>query len=85
MSKRFNQIEAEHFASLVQEINISKYSQKEFRDIVEEIYMCIFRHNTKGEYVIETMPNDKTNWKVYKDSQTIDEALKIIKEQPSEK
>ena len=47
--------------------------------------MCIFRHNTKGEYVIETMPNDKTNWKVYKDSQTVDEALKIIKEQPSEK
>ncbi len=85
MSKRFNQMEAEHFASLVQEINISKYSQKEFRDTVEEIYMCIFRHNTKGEYVIETMPYDRTNWKVYKDSQTVDEALKIIKEQPSEK
>ena len=80
MSKRFNQIQVQHFASLVQEINISKYSQKEFIDIVEEIYMCIFRHNTKGEYVIETMPNDKTNWIVYKHSQTVDKALKIIRE-----
>jgi len=80
MSKRFNQINAQHFASLVQEINISKYSQKEFRDTVKEIYMCIFRHNTKGEYVVETMPYDKTIWKVYKDGQTAKEALKIIKD-----
>ena len=80
MSTRFNQIEAQHFASLVQEINISKYSQKEFRDTVEEIYMCIFRHNTKGEYVVETMPYDKTIWKVSKHNQTAEEALKIIKE-----
>lgn len=80
MSKRFNQINAQHFASLVQEINISKYSQKEFRDTVKEIYMCIFRHNTKGEYVVETMPYDKTIWKVYKNGQTAEEALKIIKE-----
>jgi len=40
--------------------------------------MDIFRHNTKGEYVIETMPNDKTNWKVYKPKQTKEEALLII-------
>ena len=82
---RYNEMNIQHFANLVQEINVSKYTQEEYREIVEEIYMAIFRHNTKGEYVIETMPNDKTNWKVYKDSQTVDEALKIIKEQPSEK
>ena len=41
--------------------------------------MAIFRHNTKGEYVVETMPNDKTNWKVYRPTQTKEEALLIIK------
>ena len=27
--------------------------------IVEEIYMSIFRHNTSGDYVIPTMPNEE--------------------------
>ena len=40
--------------------------------------MDIFRHNTKGEYVIETMPYDKDNWKVYRPTQTKEEALLII-------
>ena len=61
---RFNKINVEHFASLVQEISIKRYTQKEFIEIVEELYMSIFRHNTKGEYVIETMPYDKDNWKI---------------------
>ena len=76
---RFNKINTEHFASLVQEISIKRYTQKEFIEIVEELYMSIFRHNTKGEYVIETMPNDKTNWKVYRPTQTKEEALLLIK------
>ena len=75
---RYNEINIKHFANLVQEINVSKYTQEEYREIVEEIYMAIFRHNTKGEYVIETMPNDKTNWKVYKPTQTKEETLLII-------
>ena len=41
--------------------------------------MDIFRHNTKGEYVIETMPYDKDNWKVYRPTQTKEEALVLIK------
>jgi len=76
---RYNKINIEHFANLVQEISIKRYTQEEFVEIVEELYMSIFRHNTKGEYVIETMPNDKTNWKVYRPTQTKEEALLIIK------
>ena len=77
---RFNKINTEHFALLVQEISIKRYTQKEFIKIVEELYMDIFRHNTKGEYVIETMPNAKANWRVYESTQTQEEALRLIKE-----
>jgi hypothetical protein len=76
---RFNKINIEHFANLVQEISIKRYTQQEFIEIVEELYMSIFRHNTKGEYVIETMPYDKDNWKVYRPTQTKEEALLLIK------
>jgi len=82
---RFNKINIEHFANLVQEISIKRYTQKEFIEIVEELYMSIFRHNTKGEYVIETMPYDKDNWKVYRPTQTKEEALLIIKGGKNEK
>ena len=53
MSKRFKQVNVQQFAILVQEIDISKYTQEEYVDVVEEIYMTIFRHNTDGEYVID--------------------------------
>ena len=76
---RFNKINIEHFANLMQEISIKRYTQEEFVEIVEELYMSIFRHNTKGEYVIETMPYDKDNWKVYRPTQTKEEALLLIK------
>ena len=76
---RFNKINIEHFANLVQDIPVKRYTQEEFVEIVEELYMSIFRHNTKGEYVIETMPNDKDNWKVYRPTQTKEEALLLIK------
>ena len=76
---RFNKINTEHFALLVQEISIKRYTQEEFVEIVEELYMSIFRHNTKGEYVIETMPYDKDNWKVYRPTQSKEEALLLIK------
>ena len=79
MSKRFKQVNVQQFAILVQEIDISKYTQEEYVDVVEEIYMTIFRHNTDGEYVIETMPNEEGNWKVYKPTQTKEEALRLIK------
>ena len=70
----------QHFANLVQEINVSKYTQEEYRNMVEEIYMAIFRHNTNGQYVIETLPNAKANWRVYEETQTQEEALRLIKE-----
>ena len=76
---RYNKINIEHFANLVKDLKINLLTQKEFDNAVEELYMAIFRHNTKGEYVIETMPNDKTNWKVYRPTQTKEEALLIIK------
>tara|TARA_R100001079_G_scaffold94687_1_gene57589 strand:+ start:650 stop:856 length:207 start_codon:yes stop_codon:yes gene_type:complete len=63
----------------VKELKIDLLTQEEFDNAIEELYMAIFRHNTKGEYVIETMPNDKTNWKVYRPTQTKEEALLIIK------
>ena len=76
---RFNKINIEHFANLVQDIPVKRYPQEEFKKVVEELYMSIFRHNTKGEYVIETMPYDKDNWKVYRPTQTKEEALLLIK------
>ena len=76
---RYNKINIEHFANLVKELKIDLLTQEEFDNAIEELYMAIFRHNTKGEYVIETMPNDKTNWKVYRPTQTKEESLLIIK------
>ena len=80
MSKRFKQVNVQHFATLVQEIDVSKYTQKEYVEIVEEIYMSIFRHNTSGDFVVETLPNEKGNWKVHKPSATKEEVMKLIKE-----
>ena len=80
MSKRFKQVNIQHFATLVQEVDISKYSQEEYVDIIEEIYMTIFRHNTDGDFVTETMPNEEGNWKVHNKGQTIEQAMEIINE-----
>ena len=80
MSKRFKQVNVQHFATLVQEIQISKINQKDFVEIVEEIYMSIFRHNTNGDFVVETLPNEKGNWKVHKPSATKEEVMELIKE-----
>ena len=79
MSKRFKQVNVQHFATLVQEIDVSKYTHKEYVKIVEELYMSIFRHNTSGDYVIPTMPNEKGNWKVHKPSATKAEVMELIK------
>jgi len=80
MSKRFKQVNVQHFATLVQEIDVSKYTQEEYREIVEELYMSIFRHNTDGDFVIPTMPNEEGTWKVHKSSATKEEVMKLIKE-----
>ena len=80
MSKRFKQENVQHFATLVQEIQISKINQKDFVEIVEDIYMSIFRHNTSGDFVVETLPNEKGNWKVHKPSATKEEVMELIKE-----
>ena len=42
--------------------------------------MSIFRHNTNGDYVIPTMPNEEGNWKVHKPSATKEEVMELIKE-----
>ena len=76
---RYNEINIQHFANLVKELKIDLLTQEEFDNAIEELYMAIFRHNTKGEYVIETMPNDKDNWKVYRPTQSKEEALLLIK------
>ena len=80
MSKRFKQVYVQHFATLVQDIDISKYTQKEYVEIVEELYMSIFRHNTDGDFVVETLPNEKGNWKVHKPSATKEEVMELIKQ-----
>ena len=80
MSKRFKQVNVQHFAALVQDIDVSKLTQKEYVEIVEEIYMSIFRHNTDGDFVIPTMPNEEGTWKVHKSSATKEEVMKLIKE-----
>ena len=80
MSKRFKQVNVQQFAILVQEIDISKYTQEEYVDVVEEIYMTIFRHNTDGDFVVPTMPNEEGNWKIHNKGQTIEQAMEIINE-----
>ena len=80
MSKRFKQVNVQQFAILVQDVDISKYSQEEYVDIIEEIYMTIFRHNTDGDFVVETLPNEKGNWKVHKPSATKEEVMELIKQ-----
>tara|TARA_E500000081_G_scaffold69517_1_gene71594 strand:+ start:331 stop:579 length:249 start_codon:yes stop_codon:yes gene_type:complete len=80
MSKRFKQVNVQHFSAYVQEIDISKYTQKEYVDIVEEIYMTIFRHNTDGDFVVPTMPNEEGTWKIHNKGQTIEQAMEIINE-----
>ena len=79
MSKRFKQVNVQHFATLVQELKIDLLTQEEFVNAVEEIYMSIFRHNTEGDFVIPTMPNEKGNWKVHKPSATKEEVMELIK------
>ena len=79
MSKRFKQVNIQQFAILVQDVDISKYTQEEYVDIIEEIYMTIFRHNTDGDFVIPTMPNEEGNWKVHKPSATKEEVMELIK------
>ena len=76
---RYNEINIQHFANLVKDLKIDLLTQEEFDNAIEELYMAIFRHNTKGEYVIETMPYDKDNWKVYRPTQSKEEALLLIK------
>ena len=80
MSKRFKQVNVQHFATLVQELKIDLLTQEEFLNAVEEIYMSIFRHNTDGDFVIPTMPNEEGNWKVHKPSATKEEVMELIKE-----
>ncbi len=48
---RYNEINIQHFANLVKELKINLLTQEEFDNAIEELYMAIFRHNTKGEYV----------------------------------
>jgi len=79
MSKRFKQVNVQHFATLVQELKIDLLTQEEFVNAVEEIYMSIFRHNTNGDFVIPTMPNEEGNWKVHKPSATKEEVMELIK------
>ena len=79
MSKRFKQVNVQHFATLVQELKIALLTQEEFVNAVEEIYMSIFRHNTDGDFVIPTMPNEEGNWKVHKPSATKEEVMELIK------
>ena len=40
--------------------------------------MSIFRHNTDGDFVVETLPNEKGNWKVHKPSATKEEVMELI-------
>ena len=79
MSKRFKQVNIQQFAILVQELKIDLLTQEEFLNAVEEIYMSIFRHNTDGDFVIPTMPNEEGNWKVHKPSATKEEVMELIK------
>ena len=79
MSKRFKQVNVQHFATLLKELDVDLMTQPQFVREIEELYMSIFRHNTNGDYVIPTMPNEKGNWKVHKPSATKEEVQELIK------
>jgi len=79
MSKRFKQVNVQHFATLLKELDVDLMTQPQFVREIEELYMSIFRHNTNGDYVIPTMPNEKGNWKVHKPSATKEEVMELIK------
>ena len=80
MSKRFKQVNVQHFATLLKELDVELMTQPQFVREIEELYMSIFRHNTNGDYVIPTMPNEEGNWKVHKPSATKEEVMKLLKE-----
>lgn len=80
MSKRFKQVNVQHFATLLKELDVDLMTQPQFVREIEELYMSIFRHNTNGDYVIPTMPNEEGNWKVHKPSATKEEVMKLLKE-----
>ena len=42
--------------------------------------MAIFRHNTDGDFVVPTMPNEEGTWKIHNKGQTIEQAMEIINE-----
>ena len=79
MSKRFKQVNVQHFATLLKELDVDLMTQPQFVREIEELYMSIFRHNTNGDYVIPTMPNEEGNWKVHKPSATKEEVMELIK------
>ena len=80
MSKRFKQVNVQHFATLLKELDVDLMTQPQFVREIEELYMGIFRHNTDGDFVVETLPNEKGNWKVHKPSATKEEVMELIKE-----
>ena len=80
MSKRFKQVNIQQFAILLKELDVDLMTQPQFVREIEELYMSIFRHNTNGDYVIPTMPNEEGNWKVHKSSATKEEVMELIKE-----
>jgi hypothetical protein len=79
MSKRFKQVNVQHFATLLKELDVDLMTQPQFVREIEELYMSIFRHNTSGDFVVETLPNEKGNWKVHKPSATKEEVMELIK------
>ena len=79
MSKRFKQVNVQHFATLLKELDVDLMTQPQFVREIEELYMSIFRHNTNGDFVVETLPNEEGNWKVHKPSATKEEVMELIK------
>ena len=56
-SKQFNKRKIEFFASLIKSIDYKSFkSQEDYEKTIENVYMTMFRHNTKGQYVYEN-PN----------------------------
>ena len=56
-SKQFNKHRTEHFARLIQSIDLkSLKSQEDYEKTIENVYMTMFRHNIQGQFVYEN-PN----------------------------
>ena len=74
-SKQFNKRRTEFFATLIKSIDFKSFkSQEDYENTIEGVYMTMFRHNTKGQYVYENPNPNADNKDAWLVGETYDDA-----------